>query len=42
MNLYSIQQNYYLKPGRENASNTQLRSPIFPSHINGYNFYLNL
>ena len=33
---------WYLKPGRENAPTTGLRSPIFRSHPNGYNFYLNL
>ena len=31
----------YLKPGRENAPTTRLRSPIFRSHPYGYNFYLN-
>ena len=33
---------WYLKPGWENAPTTQLRSPIFPSHPCGYNFYLYL
>ena len=33
---------WYLKPGRENAPTTRLRSPIFRSHPYGYNFYLNL
>ena len=32
---------WYLKPGRENAATTRLRSPIFRSHPYGYNFYLN-
>ena len=32
---------WYLKPGRENAPTTRLRSPIFRSHPYGYNFYLN-
>ena len=31
----------YLKPGRENAPTTRVRSPIFRSHPYGYNFYLN-
>ena len=31
-----------LKPGRENAPTTRLRSPIFRSHPYGYNIYLNL
>ena len=33
---------WYLKPGRENAPTTQLRSPIFRSHPYGYNFCLNI
>ena len=33
---------WYLKPGRENAPTTRLRSPVFRSHFYGYNFYLNL
>ena len=33
---------WYLKPGRENAPTTRLRSSIFCSHPYGYNFYLNL
>ena len=33
---------WYLKPGRENAPTTRLRSLIFRSHSYGYNFYLNL
>ena len=33
---------WYLKPGRENAPTTRLRSPVFRSHPYGYNFYLNL
>ena len=33
---------WYLKPGRENAPTTRLRSPIFRSHPYGYNFYLDL
>ena len=33
---------WYLKPGRENAPTTRLRSPIFRSHPYGYNFYLSL
>ena len=33
---------WYLKPGRENAPTTRLRSPVFRSHPFGYNFYLNL
>ena len=33
---------WYLKPGRENAPTTQLRSPVFRSHPYGYKFYLNL
>ena len=33
---------WYLKPGRENAPTTRLRSPVFRSHPSGYNFYLNL
>ena len=32
---------WYLKPGREIAPTTRLRSPIFRSHPYGYNFYLN-
>ena len=32
---------WYLKPGRENAPTTWLRSPIFRSHPYGYSFYLN-
>ena len=31
---------WYLKPGRENAPNTRFRSPVFRSHLYGYNFYL--
>ena len=30
---------WYLKPARENAPNTRLRSPIFRSHPYGYNFW---
>ena len=33
---------WYLKPARENAPNTRLRSPIFRSHPYGYNFCLKL
>ena len=33
---------WYLKPGRENAPTTRLRSPVFRSHPYGYSFYLNL
>ena len=33
---------WYLKPGRENAPTTRLRSPLFRSHPYGYNFYLDL
>ena len=33
---------WYLRPGRENAPTTRLRSPIFRSHTYGYIFYLNL
>ena len=33
---------WYLKPGRENAPTTRLRSPLFRSHPYSYNFYLNL
>ena len=33
---------WYLKPGREIASTTRLRNPIFRSHPYSYNFYLNL
>ena len=33
---------WYLKPGRENAPTTRLRSPIFRSQPYGYNFYLKL
>ena len=33
---------WYLKPGRENAPTTRLRSPVFRSHPYVYNFYLNL
>ena len=33
---------WYLKPGRENAPTTRLRSPVFRSHPYGYNFYLDL
>ena len=33
---------WYLKPGRENAPTTRLRSPVFRSHPYGYNFHLNL
>ena len=33
---------WYLKPGRENAPTTRLRSPVFRSHPYGYNFYLSL
>ena len=33
---------WYLKPGRENAPTTRLRSPLFRSHPYGYNFYLEL
>ena len=32
---------WYLKPGRENAPTTRLRSPIFRSHPYDYNFFLN-
>ena len=32
---------WYLKPGRENAPTTRLRSPVFRSHPYGYKFYLN-
>ena len=32
---------WYLKPRRENAPTTRLRSPIFRSHPYGYNFHLN-
>ena len=32
---------WYLKPGRENAPTTRLRSPLLRSHPYGYNFYLN-
>ena len=32
---------WYLKPGREKAPTTRLRSPILRSHPYGYNFYLN-
>ena len=32
---------WYLKPGRENAPTTRLRSPIFRSHPYGHNFYSN-
>ena len=32
---------WYLKPGREYAPTTRLRSPIFRSHPYGYNFFLN-
>ena len=39
--VFQSAQLWYLKPGRENASNTRLRSPIFRSHPYGYNFYLN-
>ena len=33
---------WYLKPGRENAPTTRLRSPIFCSHPYGYNSYLKI
>ena len=33
---------WYLKPGRENALTTRLRSPVFRSYPYGCNFYLNL
>ena len=33
---------WYLKPGREDASTTRLRSPLFRSQPYGYNFYLKL
>ena len=33
---------WYLKPGRENAPTTRLRSAVFRYHPYGYNFYLNL
>ena len=32
---------WYLKPWRQNAPTTRLRSPIFRSHPYGYNFYFN-
>ena len=39
--VFESAQLWYLKPGRENAPTTRLRSPIFRSHPYGYNFYLN-
>ena len=39
--VFESARSWYLKPGRENAPTTRLRSPIFRSHPYGYNFYLN-
>ena len=39
--VFESARSWYLKPGRENARTTRLRSPIFRSHPYGYNFYLN-
>ena len=39
--VFESARSWYLKPGREDAPTTRLRSPIFRSHPYGYNFYLN-
>ena len=39
--VFESARSWYLKPGRENAPTTRLRSPIFRSHPYDYNFYLN-
>ena len=36
--LFECARLWFLKPGRENAPTTRLRSPIFRSHPYGYNF----
>ena len=38
--VFESDRSWYLKPGRENAPTTRLRSPIFRSHPYGNNFYL--
>ena len=40
--VFESARQWYLKPGREKAPTTRLRSPVFRSRPYGYNFYLNL
>ena len=39
--VFESARSWYLKPGRENAPTTRIRSPLFRSHPYGNNFYLN-